>query len=140
MIDSFKGEHVFLSNFSPSVIEVEDKLYPTVEHAYQAFKMTTEEDHEKVRLTNTAGQAKKLGRNLPIRDDWDQVKIEIMEKLLRLKFAKRDLKQKLLDTGDQELVEGNYWGDTFWGVCKGKGTNHLGKLLMKLRREYREDS
>jgi ribA/ribD-fused uncharacterized protein len=73
-----------------------------------------------------------------MRPDWEQVKILIMTSLVRDKFTRhQDLKEQLLATGDAELIEGNWWGDTFWGVCKGKGENHLGKVLMKVREELK---
>jgi predicted NAD-dependent protein-ADP-ribosyltransferase YbiA (DUF1768 family) len=73
-----------------------------------------------------------------VRPDWDDTKINTMLTLLRQKFALgSELAKKLLDTGNRDLVEGNTWGDTFWGVCKGQGENMLGKLLMQVRAELR---
>jgi ribA/ribD-fused uncharacterized protein len=84
----------------------------------------------------TAAESKKLGRKLTLRSDWEGVKLQVMEKLLVQKFAHADLKEKLLETGDCLLVEGNNWSDVFWGVDRRKGgQNHLGKLLMKIRDE-----
>jgi predicted NAD-dependent protein-ADP-ribosyltransferase YbiA (DUF1768 family) len=79
--------------------------------------------------------AKKLGRQVQIRRDFDANKLDIMFKLLRLKFANAELAKMLIDTGDTILVEGNTWNDTFWGICNGVGQNNLGKLLMLVRRE-----
>ena len=76
-----------------------------------------------------------MGRKLQVREGWDSIKLTVMEDLLRQKFAAADLRQKLLDTGDAELVEGNVWQDFWWGVCDGKGENHLGKLLMAIRND-----
>lgn len=134
MITSFKGQYEFLSNFSPAIVTFEGKEYPTVEHAYQAAKTLSEAYRFYVGIAPTAGEAKKRGRRVPIREDWNQVKIVIMRELLRQKFTCPNLKSQLLATGDAELVEGNWWGDTFWGVCNGTGDNHLGKLLMELRK------
>ena len=89
-------------------------------------------------MAETPGLAKKLGRKATIRPDWEKIKLPIMEYLLRQKFGDKTLKALLIGTGDAELVEGNMWGDTYWGVCKGKGENHLGKLLMKIREELND--
>ena len=84
------------------------------------------------------GQAKKYGKTVELRKDWEDVKLSIMEEIIREKFIyDPDLVKMLLDTGDKELIEGNNWNDTFWGMCRGKGENHLGKILMKLREELR---
>lgn len=141
MINAFVGEHAFLSNFFPVDIFREEgtpvMIFPSVENAYQASKTT---DY-KVRLafvSITAGQAKRLGRTLALREDWYAVRLRIMEELVRQKFtasANRPLTQRLLATGDAALVEGNWWGDTFWGVCEGRGSNHLGRILMQIRDE-----
>lgn len=96
------------------------------------------EERAAIRLCCSPGEAKRLGRKATLRLDWEKVKLTIMEDLLRQKFAWKELKEKLLSTGDEELVEGNTWSDTFWGVCNGKGENHLGKLLMKIREELKE--
>jgi predicted NAD-dependent protein-ADP-ribosyltransferase YbiA (DUF1768 family) len=81
----------------------------------------------------TPALAKKLGGLLPVRPGWEQNKIDVMRDILRIKFAKPDMWRKLAATGDEELIEGNYWNDIFWGVCKGQGQNNLGKLLMEIR-------
>jgi|SRR5579885_1473092 len=138
MIDSFDGEYEFLSNFYHFPFIYEGKEYLSSEHAFQAAKMTTLEDHERVRLAATAGHCKKLGRSLPCRKDWDSVKLSVMADILKAKFAIPELREKLLATGSETLVEGNWWQDRFWGVCNGKGENHLGTLLMKVRHELRE--
>ena len=81
----------------------------------------------------SGGRAKRLGR-VELRSDWEEVKIEVMREVLRCKFSQNpDLKAKLIATGDAELIEGNNWNDRFWGVCRGVGQNHLGRLLMELR-------
>jgi ribA/ribD-fused uncharacterized protein len=135
MIDSFKGENRFLSNFWPAEVMLDGMLFPTVEHAYVAAKTLDPEKRAEIRLVNTAGQVKRLGRTLDLRTDWDKVKLTIMEDLVRQKFQHPELAALLLATGDQELVEGNTWGDTFWGVCFDVGCNHLGLILMKVRDE-----
>lgn len=138
MIDSFRGGYRYLSNFAESPVEFEDKIYRTTEHAYQASKTFDINEREEIRNALTPGKAKRLGGKVTLRPDWDQVKLGIMESLCRQKFTKCELyKAGLLATGDQELVEGNNYNDTFWGVCNGKGENHLGKILMKIRAELR---
>ena len=134
IIDTFDGEYRFLSNFYSVIIEMDGKSYPSVEHAYQAAK-TTDKDQRTIFASNiTAGRAKRMGSKLNLRSDWNDVKINIMKSLIFYKFSKHlNLQKLLLDTGTAHLVEGNGWGDTFWGVCKGKGENHLGKILMDVR-------
>lgn len=137
MIDSFQKENEFLSNFYPSPIVYEGIEYPTVEHAFQAVKSLDENTRKMVARQETPGLAKREGRHLKLRSDWESVKVSIMHDLLLLKFSIPELKNKLLNTGNQFLVEGNYWHDTFWGVCNGEGENQLGHLLMEVRKEIR---
>ena len=136
-ITSFQGEHRWLSNFWPVNVFYEGRMYPSVENAYQAAKL-----HPSARgqfVTCTPGQAKRAGRSGAIRADWESDKVRVMEQLLAQKFfAGSALADRLLATGDAEIVEGNTWGDTFWGVCRGKGENRLGKLLMARRDELRD--
>jgi ribA/ribD-fused uncharacterized protein len=142
MIGSFAGPWRFLSNFHPCLIQAPDGItYPSVEHAYQAQKTNLRTQKEAIRLARTAGQAKRLGRSLCLLADWDDRRIPIMEALLRQKFADPDLAARLDATGKLRLIEGNTWGDRFWGQCPvGQGSNHLGKLLMKIREELRATS
>jgi len=138
MIKSFKDEYAFLSNFYPSEIEVGGETYATVEHAFQAGKTLNEAERREIRLASTPGRAKRLGRKAALRPDWETFKFEWMETLLRLKFADPALAAKLKGTAPQELVEGNTWNDRVWGVCRGTGQNHLGRLLMKPQSWLRE--
>jgi len=85
------------------------------------------------------GDVKKFGKTLELRKDWDNIKLEVMEYGLRQKFSKKYFKEKLLETKNKELIEGNYWNDTYWGICRGKGDNNLGKLLMKIRKELQNN-
>lgn len=135
IINSFKGQYSFLSNFYPVQVEIEGIVYPSVEHAYVAMKTMDIELRKQISLMETAGKVKRMGRTLNIRSDWDHIKLPVMFGLLRLKFQKPELKLLLVSTGDSHLEEGNWWGDTFWGVCKGVGENNLGKLLMRVRQE-----
>ena len=144
MIDKFDGEFAFLSNFYPSAISDGYTIFPTVEHYFQAGKCEYMDDYDAIAAAPTPGQAKRLGRQAVLRDDWEQNKLNVMETALRKKFAIPKLREQLLATGDAYLVEGNYWHDNFWGDCgceKCKhthGQNNLGKLLMKIRDDIRE--
>lgn len=146
-IYKFTGVYRFLSNFFPSTIEFESSMYLTVEHAYQAAKTTDLPLRRALQLdagtelSISPGRAKRWGRSVPLRKDWEGVKLSVMEQLLRTKFEEPGLRGRLLLTGDRELIEGNTWGDRFWGACElggiWEGENHLGKLLMKIRDEIR---
>jgi len=141
VIDSFSRDFGFLSNFFNSPMRIKGKIWPTVEHLFQACKTKDESVREKIRLCSTAGRAKRMGRKIKLRDDWEEIKEEVMLWCLRLKFRDPQLAKKLLETGDNILIEGNNWHDNFWGLCfcdKCKphgGKNMLGKLLMKVRKE-----
>jgi ribA/ribD-fused uncharacterized protein len=143
VIDSFTkaSGYAFLSNFHPSTIYVDGKSYATVEHAYQAHKAIDESSHELIRKSSTPAEAKKLGRGVGLRPDWETIKLDLMRKLVRKKFENPFLRPQLLATGDKQLVYGNTWNDRFFGVCRGTGDNWLGRILMEVREEARhEDS
>lgn len=136
MIDRFSGDYRFLSNFWPVPVEFEGVVYPSTEHAFQAAKTLDVAVRRDIAGTKKPGEAKQLGRALALRPDWEQVKLDVMEEVLRCKFAPGTaLAEKLAATGAQDLIEGNTWDDCFWGICRGQGTNHLGRLLMKIRAE-----
>jgi len=136
MIDNFRGEYTFLSNFFICPITYEGLNFPSVENAFQASK--TLNLSERVYFTRiSAVEAKREGRKLSLRPDWEEVKIKILTDLIKLKFQIPDLRQRLLSTNNEELVEGNTWNDTFWGVCNGIGQNNLGKILMMIREEIK---
>jgi N-glycosidase YbiA len=155
----FDKKHAFLSNFfrSPILIDItmtfenglkkkfRARRFPTVEHAYQACKMTRPDNFEAVASARTPGEAKMLGNRLPMRRDWEDVKERLMLTCVRAKFRQNDaLAQELLDTGEEMIFEGNTWNDTIWGVCYSKktglwtGENKLGLILMQVRGEIRE--
>jgi ribA/ribD-fused uncharacterized protein len=136
-IEEFTGKNRFLSNFWPVVIEFEGLSYPSVEHAYQAAKTLDMKHREAIQGCRAASAAKKMGKNVTLRPDWDEVKLNIMLELVRKKFQKPWAGELLRTTGHAELIEGNWWGDTFWGVCKGVGENHLGRIIMQVREELR---
>jgi ribA/ribD-fused uncharacterized protein len=128
MINDFRSDHAFLSNFYAHGGQL------TAEHIYQAMKTENIGDQIAILSAKTPGQAKRLGQKVTLRKDWEEIKLLVMEAILVMKFTPGTMEHDLLlATGDEELVEGNTWGDTFWGVCRGKGENHLGKLLMKIR-------
>ena len=139
-INHFRGEYAFLSNFWEVPVTYKGLTYGSNEAAFQAQKCMTEE--EKMEFTALRPSAsKKLGRRVQLRPDWEEVKVGIMEEIVRAKFTQNeDLKWRLIGTGDACLEEGNTWHDTCWGVDAktGEGLNHLGKILMKVRKELQE--
>ena len=136
-ITSFIGPYRFLSNFYPSPLVYQGLMFPTVEHAYQSAKTMDPWIRREFTLIRLPAAAKRYGSRIKVRTDWEDVKLSIMLELLMKKFRDPRLAGLLLDTGHAELIEGNDWGDTFWGVCKGKGTNHLGNQLMLIRTTIR---
>lgn len=150
IIDKFKDEYAFLSNFYPCKIkwplnEQPQFTYQNSEALFQAMK--THNSHLQEQFTHLDGsKAKKLGRSSitgsQMRSDWDSIRKDIMYEIVKQKFIQNpDLKNKLLATGDAYLIEGNYWHDTYWGVNSktGEGENHLGRILMKVREELKND-
>ena len=138
-IDKFEGEYRFLSNFWLSPVKFDGVEYPSVEHAYQAAKTLNPQIRQNIQSQPTPNMAKKIGKNVELREDWESIKEVVMLDLLRQKFRDQDLVQLLLDTGDKELIEGNWWMDFYWGVCNGIGKNRLGILLMQVRDEIRQE-
>jgi len=154
-ITVFSGPHHFLSNFHLCSILYEGITYASTEHAYQAAKCAS--PFMRLQFVGiTATEAKRAGRRVKMRPDWEQVKLGVMLDLLRIKFAVADqvhhatILDALLATGDAELIEGNWWHDQYWGVCNcgrdgtcakkgGVGENCLGKLLMQVRDERRKE-
>ncbi|MEU4848323.1 GTP cyclohydrolase II [Streptomyces gilvosporeus] len=138
VINDFSGEWAFLSNYYPVVVEFEGVFYPSVEHAYQAAKSTDPEIRDRIRSTLDPDRAKELGRAHLDRPDWDDAKVPVMRQVVAAKFSGPYFSEKLLESGEARLVEGNAWGDTFWGECEGVGENVMGQILMDLRDELRE--
>ena len=137
-ITSFRGDHFFLSNFYPCKIVYRGREYKTAEHAFQAQKCVTKDDIIEIQEANNPQMAKRIGKKVKLREDWEDVKVSIMTEVVSQKFLQHPhLIEMLLQTGDEELIEGNTWRDYFWGVCKGKGKNNLGKILMKVREAYK---
>lgn len=136
-IDCFDGEFAWLSNFFPCEVFHQGLLFKSSEAAFQAAKTSDMEERKKF-CEFHAGKAKRKGKKLVLRSDWDQVKIGVMREILECKFSQNpSLLKKLIATDSIQLIEGNDWFDTFWGVCEGKGENHLGKLLMEIRDSFK---
>lgn len=144
-ITSFRGAHRFLSNFHPADVWYLDVWYPTVEHAYVAAKSNNPRVRRNIATIVSPGGAKIAGRRLVLRPDWEKVKLLVMHDLLRQKFQNPHLRADLLATGDAEIIEGNTWGDQFWGAVRlpsgaWLGENHLGRLLMEVRAELQSST
>ena len=134
-ITDFRGEYRWLSNYHECRIVHEGIFYPSTEHAYQAAKTLDLAKRREIAGLSTPGKAKRAGNALTDkRPDWDDVKVQVMREVLIYKFVtNRDLEKKLMETKGRQLIEGNTWGDKFWGVCDGEGQNWLGRLLMEIR-------
>lgn len=141
MINEFKANYRFLSNFSisPFIVEINgvNVEFKSVEHYFQAMKATNKNDFMKIVNASTPSVAKKIGRQIKCRTDWEYIKDNVMKFGLSKKFEIPNFKKRLLETGNQELIEGNRWGDKYWGVDldTAEGKNRLGELLMELRTE-----
>lgn len=137
IIGEFTGEYDFLSNFYPASFVYNNILWPNSEAAYQAMKSLDPTVHLEFAKYTSPGQAKRAGRTIELRPNWDNVKRDIMLDIVYLKFKQNpELQERLLATKRAHLEEGNTWKDTYWGVCPpylGKGENHLGKILMEVR-------
>lgn len=145
VVKEFVGDYSFLSNFHMADFMWRNVRFPTAEHAFayaKGFCATSPEDCDghfaAVLKATTPNTAKKLGRGLAINvEEWDKIKVQYMREIVHAKFnhneSDEDLVGKLINTGAMMLVEGNTWGDTFWGRCGGKGFNTLGVILMEER-------
>lgn len=136
MIDKFRGDYGWLSNFAPVTITLNKVTYASVEHAYMSAKSDSKE--WKMLCADpkmTAGEVKRLSKLLTLVDDWDNRKVDVMRSCLMQKFHMEPYRTKLINTGTEYIKEGNTWGDTFWGVDAntGEGDNNLGKLIMYVR-------
>lgn len=145
MINAFRGRWTKLGNYSSCVVFYQGHAYQSVEHAYQAQKSLDPGVQKMIRDCPTPAVAKKMARSVVLRPDWEQVKDNIMLALLREKFVQEPERALLLSTGNEALVEGNWWHDNYWGdciclfrdECKTPGKNMLGKLLMQVRDEIK---
>lgn len=131
-VDGFREDYWFLSNFYPTNIVFEGFTFTCAEAAFQACKCP----ESAWRFEGIDGRdAKSLGRRVQMRKDWNDIRLSVMEAVLRVKFSDPELAARLKATGNTKLVEHNTWNDKFWGVCNGEGQNNLGRLLMKIRAE-----
>ncbi len=141
-IEKLTGKWAALSNF-----HMENRAKArSAEHIFQAAKTEDPAERTHILTREKPGQAKFAGKRCTLRKDWELLKVDIMEEILRRKFADATLNNILQETGDAEIVEGNHWHDNFWGQClcgkrakcnPGQGKNILGNLLMKIREENR---
>jgi ribA/ribD-fused uncharacterized protein len=136
-INGFRGEYFFLSNFYEARVEYCGFVFQNNEAAFQAAKCP-ERMHEFVKLNPS--DAKRLGRRVNLRHDWEQVKDQVMYDVCKAKFLQNShLRDLLIATKGCILVEDNTWGDRVWGVCRGVGENRLGKILMRIREELEKE-
>lgn len=142
MIKEFRGPYRFLSNFFPCTMEYKGEVYRSSEHAFQSAKFDDPELKKIIRTQEKPSEAKRIARVMDKekRKDWGSIRVDVMREVLKIKFAKQGFRDQLLATGDQELQECNTWGDKFWGICDGEGSNWLGKLLMEIREDIRNES
>ena len=135
MINEFRGKYYFLSNFFEIPVNYEGITYRNNEAAFQSAKVLNSSVRKKF-ATLDPSSAKRKGRHVQLRHDWENVKFDIMYEIVKAKFSQNDeLKEKLIATGEEHLEEGNTWGDRIWGTVNGKGQNNLGKILMRVREE-----
>ena len=158
-IDNYRGDYAFLSNFyySPITVRMEylpglfhRLAFPTLEHAYQASSVARFSDVLIIQSLREPGDAKRAAHEMQSVNDWHDRRLKVMNKLIDIKFWLDidvfthldgyipEITKKLLDTGEEMLIEGNTWGDVYWGVCNGTGENNLGKLQMRRRAHLRE--
>lgn len=144
-IVKFEGSNFFLSNFYECRVKIGNLTFGSTEAAFQGSKykaalIDQKEQFEflKAMIDATPSQSKKLGKNIKIDlDKWESIKVRCMREVVKAKFDQHDdLRLKLIETGASLLVEGNTWGDVYWGRCNGRGMNILGSILMELRGYY----
>ena len=135
-ITRFRGKYEFLSNYYGCSFRYNQIWYDSAEAAFQAQK--TEDSELQYAIAKLGpNPAKKMGRHLQLREDWDRIRDAVMWTVLLQKFYfNLPLVEQLCATGNAMLVEGNTWGDTYWGVCDGRGENRLGYMLMQIRNYY----
>ncbi len=135
----FRKELAFLSNFYEAPFEINGVKYKTVEHYFQSEKATGSKDKEKIIIAKTPADAKRLGKQIELRSDWDEVKDQVMFDGILNKFLQnKDIAEKLIKL-EGEIVEYNKWHDNYWGFClckrcqRKKKLNKVGKILMEVR-------
>ena len=133
-IKSFDGSHRFLGNQWHMPVMLDGRNYASVEHAFQAARTLDPKARQAIHASPFAADARKIAATVPERSGWVKMMHGVMRELVEQKFAAgTKLAERLLATGDAELVWTNHLGDSYWGVCNGVGENHLGRLLMKVR-------
>lgn len=139
-LNGFFDDYRFLSNFWPSEFEIDGEVWPTVEHYFQAMKTEVPKEVALIFNSDSPAEAKRLGRKVQLRGDWESIKDAVMYEALVEKFSQnKHLADRLLETGDMILIEGNDWKDQVWGVpYSGIGENRLGELLMQVRSRLRD--
>lgn len=139
IILSFTGVYSFLSNFYEYPIYYDGLKYMNSEAAFQSAKCMNKDGRMAFCFLNPS-EAKRLGRRIKLRPDWEEIKDQIMYDVIKAKFSDPELAKMLLSTGSADLYEGNTWGDTYWGIDRRtlRGQNKLGEILMKVRHEISE--
>lgn len=144
MIDRFVGDYAFLSNLAACRVWFADPGDPpvefrSVEHAFQAAKTVDPVARNRIARTPSPVIAKRIGRRVTLRPGWNELRLSVMDDLVRQKFGEEPFRSRLLGTGDTEIIEGNRWHDQFWGSCQCPAhinvpaENHLGQTLMRVR-------
>jgi ribA/ribD-fused uncharacterized protein len=142
MIAKFKKEYAWLSNFAPVKIKLFEIIYPSVEHAYMSMKSNDLEWKKFCSdLKNTASIVKRKSKEIKLKEDWNDIKVDIMRSCIEQKFSQEPYKTLLLNTKNEYIQEGNWWNDDFWGfdLKKNKGENILGKIIMDIRKKLYEN-
>lgn len=138
---TFSKKYAFLSASHSADFEWDGRIYHCIEAAFQSAKSL--DPYDRRRISELKGvAAKREGKELKLRRDWDLIKDDVMEEIVLEKFIQHPkLRKKLIDTGDLELVNGNRLQETYWGVdeATGAGENKLGKILMKVRELLRDE-
>lgn len=139
-ITEFRGNYAFLSNFYHAEVLYRGYWYANNEAAFQAQKTLSTRERQRFCIASMSNptEAKRLGRKVTIRPDWEQIKLQCMYEICMSKFVQHPkLRNVLLATGESVLIEGNAWGDRYWGMVNGHGENHLGRILMDIREKMR---
>jgi ribA/ribD-fused uncharacterized protein len=138
-VEEFRGKYYFLSNFYEAPVTYEGITYRNNEAAFQSAK-TLDNDLRLEFANLDPSSAKRKGRAIKLRPDWERIKIKVMYDIVLAKFTQnKDLREKLLATDNMYLEEGNNWGDRIWGTVNGEGHNYLGRILMLIRDKLREE-
>ena len=140
MIKQFNKEYSWLSNFAPCKIIIGDLEFSSIEHAYMSEK-SNDRDWKEICAdkSNSPANIKKVSKMVDLRKDWEDIKLSVMEKCIDQKFSQEPYETLLLATKNEMIQEGNWWGDTFWGIDlkTEKGKNNLGKLIMEKRKKLK---